>query len=657
LKLKSINLSLKVKIILAFFIILVIPSITIGTLAYKSAESEVRGEILDTASVNIDLLNSSINNFINPKYNDVDFFSSIISSQLYNGEDSPEIRRFFDPYISLHKEAVNIYVGTNTGLMIESPRQKLASGYDPRKRPWYQEAIQNSGKVIITPPYIAASTGKMTVTIAKTLNDNSGVIGIDLSLNSVSSLTNGIKIGKSGYAFLLSSNRQFITHPTAKIGTEAKDSFYNNLYQKDNGKFQFNFNGQKKEMVFTTNKLTGWKLAGTMLLTDANDSAKPIYNRTLLVVIISLVIGGILILLLVRSFLKPIRNLKDKVLKVSNGDLSELIEIKSNDEIGQLSKAFNDMQSSLRTLIEKIETSAEQVASSAEELAAGAEQTSVTTEELTKVIQEVANGAEKQTGGLDSNVNFLEKTTKGIGYIVDNSGVVVELSLKTSIQAEEGGQSVHRTMNQMNSISDSVAKSNNIIKSLYERSKEIGSILDIISGIADQTNLLALNAAIEAARAGEHGKGFAVVADEVRKLAEQSLLSSKQISELIKGIQNDTNDSVQIMVKVTDEVEDGIKVSSETIQKFDQIINSMREMTAQTEEISATVQKISAGIHEVTATANEVANIARENAAISEEMAASTHEQQASMEEISASVRSLAGMAEDLKLLINKFTY
>ncbi|NRD78097.1 methyl-accepting chemotaxis protein [Bacillus sp. BRMEA1] len=657
LKLQHLNISLKAKISIAFFLILIIPSISIGILGYNSAKSEMENQILNTASTNVDLLNSNINNFLNPKFTDADFFSNIVNSHLYKGEDSPEVRKYLDRYVNLHPEVQGIYVGTMTGLMIESPRKQLPSGYDPRKRGWYQQAIQNSGKVIITPPYIAASTGKMTVTIAKTLQDNSGVIGINLSLNAISKMTNSIKIGENGYAFLLSKERQYLVHPTQKIGSEAKESLFDKLYQSNSGKFQYIWKGQNKEMVFTTNELTGWKLAGTMLITDASDAASPIFNRTFLVVLISLIMGGSVIFLLVGSFIKPIRNLKDKVLKMSSGDLTEQIHVKSNDEIGELSKAFNGMQNNFRNLIKKIEVSAEQVASHTGHLAASTEQTNAATEEVAKVILEVASGAEKQTSGLESNVKFLEETTKGMIQIVDHSGVATELSAKACEQAEEGGKSVHRTMAQMNSISDSVHESNNMIKSLDERSKEIGAILDMISGIADQTNLLALNAAIEAARVGEHGKGFAVVADEVRKLAEQSQTSAKQISELIKGIQNDTNNTVQIMGKVTEEVEDGIKISSETIRKFDEIMNSMRKMTPKMEEISDTVQHISAGIQEVTATANGLANIARDNAAISEEVAASTQEQQASAEQVSASARSLSEMAEDLKTLIKEFVY
>ena len=196
-----------------------------------------------------------------------------------------------------------------------------------------------------------------------------------------------------------------------------------------------------------------------------------------------------------------------------------------------------------------------------------------------------------------------------------------------------------------------------MIQSLHKRSKEVSSILDVITGIANQTNLLALNAAIEAARAGEHGKGFAVVADEVRKLAEQSQQSAKEILTIIQGIEHDTESSVHIMSRVTDDVQAGVKVSNEAIEKFNQILQSTKEITPQMEEVSAIAQQISAAVQEVSATANELAIIAQANAATSEEVAAATEEQLASMEEISSSARALSAMAEELREILSHFKY
>ena len=242
-------------------------------------------------------------------------------------------------------------------------------------------------------------------------------------------------------------------------------------------------------------------------------------------------------------------------------------------------------------------------------------------------------------------------------HIADISSAVTDLSQHATLQANEGGQVVQETKNQMQSIHSSVTDSNTKIQTLHERSQQITSILDVITSIADQTNLLALNAAIEAARAGEHGKGFAVVADEVRKLAEQSQESAKQIFELIRGIQTETEQSVNIMAKVSDDVQNGLRVTDEAIAKFQVIMTSMNEITPRMEEVSSASEQMSASVQEVTAVTEDLAFSAKGNAAASEDVAASTEEQLASMEEINASAQALAHMADELKQLVSQFKY
>jgi methyl-accepting chemotaxis protein len=363
--------------------------------------------------------------------------------------------------------------------------------------------------------------------------------------------------------------------------------------------------------------------------------------------------SGVIISLLIS---RPIVKLANLTKQVASGDLNvETLTIKSKDEIYYLNESFEQMTNNLREMIRGIATNSDQVAASAEQLNASAEQSSKAAEAVASSIQEIAAGAEGATTKLENNSKSIQQVVQGVLRISESTMNVSQLSKKTTIEAEEGGKFVEDNLSQMKFIHESVRRSNEVISSLSQRSQEIGNILDVISGIADQTNLLALNAAIEAARAGEHGKGFAVVADEVRKLAEQSQVSAKNIAELISVIQKDTEESVRIMSEVMENAEQGVKVSVETSNKFTQILDSTRKITPQIEEVTAAVQQISANIEEVSTSVDEIAKNAQSNAMISEEVAAATEEQLASMQEIDASAQALAVMAEELKVLVSRF--
>lgn len=648
--------SFRTKLILTFLLILIVPSLIVGSLAYNQAKQEIEKQIMHSANENVRLINTIVSNTFEGKMKDVDYLAKDIAAGATTAIDIEEVMHHLDLYMGMHPEASSISLGTADGQYFRSPQQEVTAGFDPRTRDWYKKAMENKGKAIVTEPYLSAVSGEVLVAIAKTTEDGSGVVCITMGIEQIKQMANVVSIGSNGYVVVLDSNKNYVVHPEKESGGLAEESFYDNLYQAESGDFDFEEQNTAKRIYYATNAVTGWKIAGTMYLSEVEAAAQPIFAQTFWTITICLLVGGLIVAVVLRSLLSSIREVKEHAVKVSKGILTDPIKVRTTDEIGELGRAFNLMQDNLRNLISEVEVRAEQVAASSEQLMASAQQTSIATEHVTTAVTEVAGSAEKQTSGIDQNVQAMHGISDGITRIVESVNVLAETAKETTVQAEEGGHFVAQVMSQMKSIHDSVEQSDRMTKSLYDRSKEIGSISDVISGISQQTNLLALNAAIEAARAGEHGKGFAVVATEVRLLAEQSQVSAKQISELITEIQRETKQSVDNMEKVRQDVSQGMHVSEETITKFEGILKSTRQTNPYIDEVSSIAQQIVAAVQEVTATANMLAMIAKSNAETAEEVAASTEEQLASMQEIASSAQSLASLAEELKGLLNKFT-
>ncbi|MEH7596673.1 methyl-accepting chemotaxis protein, partial [Bacillus toyonensis] len=466
----------------------------------------------------------------------------------------------------LNKDIEQVYVAGNDKKFVQEPNIQMAADYDPTTRSWYKDAVSKQGGIVVTEPYKAKGNGHIVVTIAKQTEDKNGVVAVDLSLESLLKTTKLINIGKKGYTFILDGKQKIIAHPQEKSGDKAADSWAKRIYEDNQGAFSYTYDGSEKKMVFATNLKTGWKIGGTMYSNEIIEAAQPVFYNMLIVMIISLVVGGALIYFVTLSITKPLKRLVATSKEISEGDLTQTIEIHSNDEIGQLAKGFNEMTDSLRTLIGRINDSAGHVAAASEELTASVRQASEATEQITMAMDEISSGATTQTTSVENGAMLLFDVTEGIQHVANSSSSINTASTHTREKAEDGGKLVGKTVNQMQSIAESVSQSDAVIQLLNNKSKQIGEILEVIQNIADQTNLLALNAAIEAARAGEHGRGFAIVADEVRKLAEQSSVSSSEISKLICEIQDDMSKTVKSMGHVNKEVQSGLVIANETKQ-------------------------------------------------------------------------------------------
>lgn len=380
-------------------------------------------------------------------------------------------------------------------------------------------------------------------------------------------------------------------------------------------------------------------------------------NSIVIILSIAAIVIGIAVALFLANYIvKPVQHVVGRMNQIAKGDFTgEDLQIKSKDEIGQLSDSVNLMSSSLKGLVTSVQNVTDQVAASSEELSAGAELTTTATEHVVNNINEVAKGAEVSAEVATNSALAMDEVSVGVQRIAESSSEVAAMSQQSTDIAKGGNAKIERAVVQMGRISGTVESTSSIIKQLGERSKQIGDIVTAITDISSQTNLLALNAAIEAARAGEHGKGFAVVADEVRKLAEQSQDSAAKIKELIERTQEDTKQSIQSMMNVVHEVQAGTLDVNEAGVAFKKILEAEILVAEQIHEVSAISEQMSANSQEVSASVQEVQAIATQSSEGAQTIVTASREQLASMEEISESAKSLSEMSEALQNELAKF--
>nr|WP_193224390.1 methyl-accepting chemotaxis protein [Bacillus sp. B1-b2] len=653
---KDKSIPLKTKLLLSFLAILLIPSLLIGTFSFQSANKQMEKDFISSATTNLSMLDTSITNLFSTKIYDLNALTEAISKDILESE-SVRIEQDLSSYSKTHPEVSSIYLGTDAGRFIQKSIEETEDKMDPRLRDWYKAAVNQKGEAVIMDPYVSPVSGKMVITLAKTISDHTGVMAITMNLDYLKELSNDVTFGKHGYVILLDQKKRFIVHPTEKEGDIFKNSFYETLYNKESGQLDYSLEGVSKKMVYQTNELTGWKLAGTMDQSELVNNSKELMYTNIIIIIASIVLGGIFLFFLTASIINPIKKLKNQAVTVSKGDLTQQISIKSNDELGELGGAFNQMQSNLQLLIQNIEESANNVAVSANQLSNSSYEASIASEHVTNTIQQVASGAEIQLKGLETNSVELASVLEGTNIIVTQSNAVETLSKKALWKASDGEGAIKATSVSMRNINDTVMETNKMIQELVIRSESIEKITESITAMAEQTNLLALNASIEAARAGEKGKGFAVVANEVRKLAEQSRVSAKEIAFLIENVKDTTENTVKRIEEVSDAVTKGLSVTNEATSKFQEIVQSMNEITPHVEKVTSTSNEMASTIKDVSNSAITLTKIAFENGGNSEEVVSLTEEQLAAMEEITMSAKNLKAMADQLKSNIQQFNY
>ncbi|MER2028574.1 MAG: HAMP domain-containing methyl-accepting chemotaxis protein [Solibacillus sp.] len=342
--------------------------------------------------------------------------------------------------------------------------------------------------------------------------------------------------------------------------------------------------------------------------------------------------------------------------EIAAGNLNVQFEDQeADDEVGELQTSFRQMTGNLKEIITHVSDSSDQVAASAEELMASADETMLGTELISTSIQNVSDAAEKQKEMSSSSAAFAQKVLEEAEEIANQADQATALSNSTNEKIEKGSVYVENTVSQMNLIQSTVEETADSLTLLASRTTEIVNILKLVQDISDQTNLLALNAAIEAARAGEAGKGFAVVADEVKKLSEQTKQSVSDISRIAVEIENDTTTTVSSIQQVKDRVNAGITISHDTKATFDEILAIIGQVQEQVNQITAVSDSIHSKMESVSEQSLQMAAVSETTADNAVSVASASEEQLASMSEVNTAAGSLAHLAEELQGIVAKF--
>ncbi|MGJ5636387.1 methyl-accepting chemotaxis protein [Bacillus altitudinis] len=378
---------------------------------------------------------------------------------------------------------------------------------------------------------------------------------------------------------------------------------------------------------------------------------------TLILVSAAIIVGFLVIgTRFVQRMTKPIVSVTHAARRMADGDLTlEEIEVTSKNEIGQLGTAFNQMTAHLRQLILQVQNGSRQLADSAAQFEETISQTISASEQTSSSIEQVSEASREQSDAVGKVASAIQEVSTGMHNAAEHTSDVSGHSISVTEKAEEGASLIQQFVKQMSSIKESVNEHHSTMANVQVQFTGIQDLLGNIHAIADQTNLLALNAAIEAARAGEHGRGFAVVADEVRKLAEESSQLTDQISQLLANVNKDTERSSQSMTKVERDVAEGVKVSQLSEQSFQEILESIRDISMKAEELSATTEQISASTEEISQTIGVIEEGAKRNSEETEYMSAAVEESLAANEEMKAAAEDLKSLSQSLKTSISSF--
>lgn len=607
---------------LVVFIIILVFSGSTYWFINNSMKQKTAAYVADTTQ----LLAISINNWLSQKAAQV----HLVKTQLDVDFSVENFQKALNtPYFSSSFLLAFGTVETETGLRSNNPNRQNPPGVDFRQRAWYTLAKQQ-GRTVFTSPYVDAATGELLLSVVSPVNYQGqfkGVIGGDLSLTTIANSINAVDFDKTGFAFLVDKEGEIISHQQTELnGKTLRDISPNLSLSKLQSVLEVEVQGKEHIVYYyplDDQYGSEWFLAVMLDKDKVYQVLNQMTVNTFIIAIIAIVLGSLTIRTLAIHLLKPLKELEAAITNIASGsgDLTQRLSIKNDDECGKVAQQFNIFLGSLHQLVSQVKHGTDIVVSSSDAARELATQSSSRLQEQVGLVESLATAMHEMSTTSSEIAGSAQNAASSITTVNDKT--------------RDGQQVFLETKKEITALSEEINESHAMSTQLAEYSHSIENILSVINGIAEQTNLLALNAAIEAARAGEQGRGFAVVADEVRSLATKTQESTTEIKSMIEQIQVSSNQVQNAMGASRDKTLLCVEQTEHATQMLNEISESVKDIMDRNIQIATAIEEQSVVIEEInknTANINdisvEVDSFSSQQYEASQELAQQSHEQE-----------------------------
>jgi len=653
--------SLRTKLIVWFLILSLVPVIVVSMLAYFNSRSSLEGTYLSALDTYASSQADSISKWVEENIR-----------QLQITAAAPGIRSLKDDQIM---PRIKSYVKFNPAweMMFWADTQgkshtTLDSWADIKDREYFQKVI-STGQPAVSNGVISKATNRPVVVFAVPILKDDGKIGgvlaATVTLDYLTQICKDSKLmSQHGYGFIIQSDGLALAFPDESLvlkanflqtDSESVNSITKKMIAGEKGIGRAVYNGKGQLVAYSPIKGTTWSFGVQEPEEEAFSASKNLLRFIIIIILVAVAVVVFVSYIIGTSIANPIVELTNIADTMAQGDLNVSIKTNYSGEIGKLARSLAVMVDNLKAVTTSIKEVSSKTTSTGEQINGAVNQTTMAVQQVATTVQELANGAQETAKNVQEVSSAVDNIGRRIEELAQNANVVEKLNAEArdlTVEGQEVVNELNRGFNETQSVTNTVVSA---MDQLERLAGEIGRIVETITAISSQTNLLALNAAIEAARAGEAGRGFAVVADEVRKLAEESNQSAQRIADFIDQIKNQVVKTAEGVKNSVAVVNRQIEIGSRVTETFTKIADGNSKIVDAIEDITRGITSLVEESKRISNSIQNVAAIAEENAASAEETSAATQEISAAMEEISANVNTLLSLAKDIEALLERF--